>query len=123
MQKFRMIEDNKLSSLNELFAKIIEKNKDGNMWFRGQNNANYDLQPSGYRKLYKIYDNLGRPVEPELVTTYSTRGDYIFLPTTFYVETFYKYMDKANIKYDMNANKIEKKCLAQHYGVMTSLLD
>lgn len=111
----------KVSSIKELFDIITEENKEGNRWFRGQNNIEYPLIPSVLRNAVIVSDQFKRPVEPRKIEVFSTHGDNVLIPDRLYLNNFKKFLDKENIKTD--ASDIEFICLAQHYGVKTRLLD
>lgn len=118
----RSIDPIKISSLNEFLEIIMDKNKGGKMWFRGQADINYPLLPSVLRRMVIIEDQFGRLVKPRPVTVFSNHGDRCMIPDGIYLKTFREFLEQQHIFYE-GMNELEFICLAQHYGVRTRLLD
>ena len=92
-----------------------------NCWFRGHSNVDYMLLPGAYRVLYVVEDQFGRPLDPVIVKNYNNRGDKVYLPHWMYLTHFIDELKKEHIKYPSKI--VDQLCMAQHYGLKTSLLD
>lgn len=116
------IEAIKIDSIKELFSIIVEENKMGDKWFRGQADIEYALLPSVIRRAYTIKDQYERRVKPRPLKIFSTHGDRCAIPEGIYLNTFKKLLISKSL-YSASFSEIEFMCLAQHYGVRTKLLD
>lgn len=116
------IEATRINSIKDLITIIIEENKNGDKWFRGQADIEFSLLPSVIRDAYIIEDQYGRKVKPYPLKTFSTHGDKCMIPSGLYLSTFENLLKEYNL-YDKNISFINFLCLAQHYGVKTPLLD
>lgn len=112
----------RVNSIEELIHIVVEENKNGDMWFRGQADINYPLIPSVIRRAQIVEDQFGRRVCPHPIEVFSTHGDVCIIPDSLYINVFKDLLDSKKLL-DTTMSYIEFLCLAQHYGVRTRLLD
>lgn len=105
------------------YIELLQTINKGGLWFRGQSNANYRLTPSALRETYAIEDARGnKTVKPFKENGASGSSNTVaFLPVDKMVAEF-KLQAKEIIGYKVE-NDVEWKCIAQHYGLPTRMLD
>lgn len=105
------------------YIELLQKINTGELWFRGQSNANFRLTPSALRETYAIEDARGNKIEkPFRENGASGSSNTIaFLPVDKMVAEF-RSQAKDIIGYKVE-NDIEWECIAQHYGLPTRMLD
>lgn len=130
LRKFSMMErmlqqvqSTVINSLSELRDLIRDQADDGWSWFRGQNNSEWEIQPSLRREMYTVADPYGRPLEPTPVIDYLSRGDEVHFPSglgmleAFKAEAIERSLVPQGIS---DAHLLE---VGQHYRLRTLLTD
>lgn len=106
------------------YIELIQKLKEAepNLWFRGQNNASYQLIPSAMRSMWETADYYGRPIEPQPLTRFHNRGTYVSYINQFAMLEDFKKIAIEHIRF-VPKYDLEWLFIAQHYGLPTTLLD
>lgn len=124
---FKFIHPDKVKSFADLITVIINaRRKAGeteSVWFRGQNDSEYHLEPGAYREFWYVEDDQGRPIEPcKRIKDYYVGGYKGISIDLTSEEEFFEIMREKGIAYDKSASIASQAGLAQHYGVKKTLL-
>lgn len=114
----------KVNSFNEyinVIKKIKRKNNNRLLWFRGQSNSNYRLEPSILRNAYVVKNKFHENIEPRPVS-YDNSGEIVYYPSTINMLNEFKKIAEKHLRVAPR-NDFEWLFVAQHYGVPTILLD
>lgn len=110
-----------ISDYIEVILKIKMLEGDKELWYRGQTDARYSLTPNIYRKAKEIATPYGNPIKPKSVS-WNRRGQQVTFPNIKRMLEEFKRGLKDKVKFEIN-NDFEWMFLAQHYGMLTPLLD
>ncbi|OWT49331.1 FRG domain-containing protein [Bacillus sp. K2I17] len=98
------------------------KSKEENLWFRGQDNASFQLVPSALRNCYEIKDQFDRDIKPQKLTEYNNKGNQVAYINVHSMLQEFKLIAKQHLRIEPT-NNLEWHFIAQHYGIPTKLLD
>lgn len=111
-----------VTKMNDYFKVLEEiKNENSVVWFRGQENANFQLLPKVLRNMKVVGDQFGRDLRPQNVD-FSNRGEAVIYPNFMKMLEEFK---KEAVEHLLITpkNDFEWLFIAQHYGLPTPLLD
>ncbi|WP_297285519.1 FRG domain-containing protein [uncultured Brachyspira sp.] len=105
----------------DLLIEIKKTSKDNELWFRGQNDSSFHLIPNLMRHAYQVTNRTYNEIKPKLVNNYGAGGTVV-MPNFLYMLNNFKIEIKKYIDITIK-NDFEWLFLAQHYGMLTPLLD
>ncbi len=111
-----------ITNMNDYLKVLKEiKSENSSVWFRGQENANFELIPKVMRNMKVVGDQFGRDIRPKNVE-FSNRGETVIFPDFMEMLEVFKKEAVNHLSIEPK-NNFEWLFIAQHYGLPTPLLD
>lgn len=105
----------------QVLSQIRKREGDKELWYRGQLDAKFNLRPNIHRNAKEISTGYDISVKPKFISWHA-RGQEVAYPNIRKMLDEFKEKAKDFVKFEVN-NDFEWMFLAQHYGMLTPLLD